>query len=79
MKDLDSNVSVMKDWLINNIGADWATATTRNANSKLGIPTRGVLPWVEVTNQMNQVGRDSVQAHVARTVRDLTYTYYAFR
>ena len=50
MKELDGNVNCMKGWLIDNIGADWATATQPNRNSKLGIRS-GNLPWNEVAAQ----------------------------
>lgn len=78
MKELDGNVNCMKGWLIDNIGADWATATQPNQNSKLGIRL-GNLPWNEVAAQMAQGGAESVPAHVARHVRSLTYSFYAFR
>ena len=77
MRDLSGNASRMKDWLINNIGADWATATAANQDSRLGIG-RGVLPWEEMRTAMTRQGADSVPAHVASVVRDLTNSFYAF-
>ena len=77
MRELDSNVNRMKDWLISNIGADWATATQANQNSKLGIG-RGVPPWEEMEQMMTRQGVDSVPAHVSRVVRELTSSFYTF-
>ena len=77
MRELDSNVNRMKDWLISNIGADWATATQANQNSKLGIG-RGVPPWEEMERMMTRQGVDSVPAHVSRVVRELTSSFYTF-
>ena len=77
MKEMDTNVDTMKGWLIKHIGADWASATSLNRDSKLGIG-RGVLPWEEVRTTMSQSGKDAVPAFVGRHVRDLTKTFYRF-
>ena len=77
MRDMDANVDRMKHWLISHIGHNWATATTPNQNSQLGIP-RGVLPWVETQQAMTRVGNDAVPTYVARCVRDLTNSFYGF-
>ena len=77
MKDMDANVDRMKGWLIKHIGADWASATRPNRDSKLGIG-RGVPPWEEVATTMSQSGKDAVPAFVSRHVRDLTKSFYRF-
>ena len=77
MPELDSNVNQMEGWLINNIGADWATATLANQNSKLGIG-HGVPPWEEMERMMTRQGVDSVPTHVSRVVRELTSSFYTF-
>lgn len=77
MRDMDSNVDRMKGWLVRHIGPDWATATRRNANSRLGI-TRGVLPWVEMQRANTKTGGDAVPAFVERHVRHLTNNFYTF-
>ena len=77
MRDMDSNVDTMKGWLVEKIGADWAHATRRNTESKLGIG-RGKTPWGEMEATMSQQGADAVPAFVARKVRSLTDSFYAF-
>jgi len=77
MRDMDSNVDRMKGWLARHIGPDWATATRRNTNSRLGI-TRGVLPWVEMQRANTKTGGDAVPAFVERHVRHLTNNFYTF-
>ena len=77
MRDMDSNVDKMKGWLVEKIGADWAQATRRNDRSELGIG-RGKTPWDEMEATMSQQGADAVPAFVARKVRSLTDSFYAF-
>lgn len=77
MKEMDCNVNCMKRWLMDKVGADWSVATRVNVDSKLDLG-RGTAPWLEVRNAMSQVGRDSVAAHVAKSVRALTDTFFAF-
>ena len=78
MREMDGNVNRMKSFLITNIGADWATATAANQVSRLGIDSRGIVPWDEVRTAMTRVGVDSTPAFVARHVRHLTHTFFPF-
>jgi hypothetical protein len=78
MKSLDSNVNTLKAHLSRLVGRTWQEATTPNSQSKLGIQGRQMVPWEEVDQTMSRTGRDSVPAFVARHVRDLTGTFYAF-
>lgn len=78
MKDMDSNVDTMKGWLMDKVGADWATATRDNDTSNIGMSSRGAPPWVEVRTAMHQDGQHAVDQHVARKVRELTSTFFAF-
>ena len=55
MRDMDANVARMKDWLITHIGATWDAAVLANANSKLGISTRGQPPWKEMRSAIYDV------------------------
>lgn len=77
MKEMDSNVNAMKGWLMDQVGADWNTATRENENSNLNLG-RGMKPWMEIREAMCKEGRDSVTSHVARHVRGLTNTFFAF-
>ena len=56
MRELDGNVNRMKSFLVSNIGADWATATAANQVSRLGIDSRGIVPWDEVRTAMMRTG-----------------------
>ena len=78
MRDMDGNVDRMKHFLLDNVGVDWATATAANQVSKLGIDSRGVVPWDEVRTAMTQTGNDATPAFVARHVRNLTSSFFAF-
>jgi hypothetical protein len=78
MRDITSNVRKMKEWLVRRVGRDWASATVRNRVTKLGISSRGTLPWVEIRNSMTQPGSNSVPSVVSRHVRNLTKSFYAF-
>eukprot|EP00965_Chrysotila_dentata_P165072 5451223-Pleurochrysis_carterae.AAC.1 len=78
MKDIDVDVGRLKDFFLNRIEYDWATATRTNPNSTRGL-TRGQVPWKEVSDAMTQSDpTTSVPATVARHVRALTHTYYTF-
>jgi hypothetical protein len=78
MRDMDGNVARMKGWLVRHVGADWATASAPNSNSKLGISSRGQPPWKEMRAAMTKPGADSVPSHVASVVRGLTSSFYRF-
>lgn len=78
MRDMDGNVARMKSFLVANIGHDWATATAANVVSKLGIDARGDVPWNEVRTTMTQHGNDATPAFVARHVRNLSNSFFAF-
>lgn len=75
MKDMDSDVGILKAFFIQNLGRDWATASRANSISKLGIG-RGKAPWEEVDATMRQSGSDSTPALVERHVRNLTSSFY---
>jgi hypothetical protein len=77
MRDMDSNVDRMKGWLVEKIGADWASATQRNSVSNLEIG-RGISPWDEVHKANSRSGKSSVPAFVARRTRGLTHSFYRF-
>lgn len=77
MREMDSNVNAMKAWLMEKVGPNWNTATRESEISNLGIG-RGAKPWTEIHDAMTQEGRDSVSSHVARHVRGLTNTFFAF-
>ena len=78
MRNMDGNVDRMKHFLVDKVGVDWVTATAANQVSKLGIDTRGSVPWDEVRTTMTRQGSDSTPAFVARHVRDLTSSFFAF-
>ena len=78
MRNMDGNVDRMKHFLVEKVGVDWGTATAANQVSKLGIDTRGSVPWDEVRTTMTRQGSDSTPAFVARHVRDLTSSFFAF-
>ena len=56
MRNMDGNVDRMKHFLLDKVGVDWATATAANQVSKLGIDTRGSVPWDEVRTTMTRHG-----------------------
>ena len=59
MRNMDGNVDKMKHFLVDKVGVDWVTATAANQVSKLGIDTRGSVPWDEVRTTMTRQGLDS--------------------
>jgi hypothetical protein len=78
MKDITSTVDKLKSHLRKHVGSTWDAATQPNRMSKLGIASRPAPPWEEVDSVMTRTGKDSVPAFVARHVRELTSTFYAF-
>lgn len=77
MRDMDSNIDRMKGWLVEKVGADWATATRNNTVSALGIG-RGKNPWDEMHTANTRQGTSSVPAFIARRTRGLTHSFYRF-
>lgn len=78
MRNMDSNVMRMKQWLIDKVGGDWETATRVNSNSSIGIG-RVRSPWKEMQASMNRDGAHSVPEFVARHVRGLTSSFFSFK
>lgn len=78
MRELDSNVAVMKQWLMQRIGEDWNSATRVNVVSNLDMERGGTKPWEEVKNTMLQDGDRSVANNVAGHVRGLTDSFFSF-
>ena len=46
----------MKHFLVEKVGVDWGTATAANQASKLGIDTRGSVPWDAVRTYYDAAG-----------------------
>ena len=74
MKDMDSDVNVLKDLFRQKVGVGWVAATAANAIPQL-VTERGVLPWIEVQNHMSN---GSVAAQVSRLVTGLTDNFYTW-
>ena len=78
MKDMDSDVAILKDLFREKVGLGWEDATAPNTIPQL-VDARGVLPWVEVSDVMHTSGNDSsVAAHVSRLTRGLTENFYSW-
>ena len=74
MKDMDTDVNVLKDLFREKVGVGWAAATAANTIPQL-VTERGVLPWVEVSNHMSN---GAVAAQVSRLVTGLTDNFYTW-
>ena len=77
MKSIDADSLKIKSFFMDKIGRDWATASRRNQESRLGI-TRGKKPWDEVREAATAGGKDSIAEFVKETVRRYTLSFYTW-
>ena len=68
MKDMTRDVALLKEWLREKIGQDWATATAPNLDSKLGVSDKYFPPWDMDKQNAQKQGSDSLEAYVKRII-----------